>query len=65
MDMNNAFLHCELDEGIYIHLPPGYSVPTNGLVCLLPKSLYGLLRASQNWFAKFTVALRAYGFHHS
>ena len=62
LDINNAFLHGDLHEEVYMRFPPGFSTSHPNKVCRLQKSLYGLRQSPRNWFAKLTAALRRYGF---
>lgn len=65
MDVHNAFLHGDLEEEVYMKLPPGFQDPDPTIVARLRKSVYGLKQAPRFWFSKLSSALKSYGFAQS
>lgn len=65
LDVNNAFLHGDLTDEVYMKIPEGFSRKGETRVCRLKKSLYGLRQACRNWYNKFTDALLDIGFRQS
>jgi Reverse transcriptase (RNA-dependent DNA polymerase) len=50
MDVKTAFLNGDLNEEIFMNLPPGFRRPN--VVWKLKKGLYGLKQASREWYKK-------------
>ena len=63
LDVKNAFLHGDLQEEVYMEIPPGFgNSQTVGKVCRLKKSLYGLKQSPRAWFDRFRRALCNMGY---
>ncbi|KAM1480311.1 hypothetical protein ACFX2I_027472 [Malus domestica] len=65
MDVKNAFLHGELQEDVYMKLPPGHPQEGNDMVCKLHKAIYGLKQSPRAWYAKLSSVLEGVGFKRS
>ncbi|CAM8951770.1 unnamed protein product [Rhodiola kirilowii] len=63
LDVKNAFLNGELEEEVFMQVPPGFdNEEAAGKVCLLKKSLYGLKQSPRLWFGRFAKAVKEFGY---
>jgi hypothetical protein len=63
LDVKNAFLHGDLQEEVYMEIPPGLSKPeTIEKVYRLKKLLYGLKQSPRAWFDRFRRAICSMGY---
>ena len=60
LDAVIAFVHADLDESVYMRMPPGFS--EQGKVLTLTKALYGLQRSPLLWQQKLTDEMKKLGF---
>ncbi|RDX60598.1 hypothetical protein CR513_61247, partial [Mucuna pruriens] len=65
-DVKNAFLHGELEEVVYMEIPPRfYSHNEKNMVCRLKKALYGLKQSPRAWFGRFAQVMISLGYRQS
>ncbi|KAB1227925.1 Retrovirus-related Pol polyprotein from transposon TNT 1-94 [Morella rubra] len=63
LDVQNAFLHGDLQEIVHMAQPTGFIHPDYPhFVCKLNRSLYGLKQAPRAWFSKLSSKLLELGF---
>ncbi|KAE8694724.1 hypothetical protein F3Y22_tig00110777pilonHSYRG00394 [Hibiscus syriacus] len=63
MNVKTAFLHCDLEEQIYMGQPEGFTQLGNEhLVCRLKKSLYGLKQSPRQWYKRFDSYMNKIGY---
>jgi hypothetical protein len=61
--VQNAFLHGDIQEEVYMSQPPRYVDPNfPNRVCRLQKSLYGLKQSPRAWYSKLSSKLQSLGF---
>ncbi len=60
LDEVNAFVHTDLDETVFMRMPPGYG--RQGKVLKLNRALYGLRRTLLLWQQELTDEMKKLGF---
>lgn len=62
-DVKTAYLYSEINENVYVTLPPGFEKEYDeNTVLKLNKSMYGLPQSGRNWYNKFKKTLLNIGF---
>ena len=65
-DVKNAFLHEDLEEEIYMKIPPIFKGKgTANKVCRLRKALYGVKKSPKAWFGRFSKVMKDIGYTQS
>lgn len=59
--MKNIFLYADLEEEVYMNIPPYYTTKI-GVVCKLQWKLYRLKQSPRAWFERFSLKMKKYGF---
>ena len=65
LDVQTAFLNADVEEEVYVKMPPGYETYDKSgvpFVIKLKKSLYGLRQSPKNWFGTMDNHLSNMGF---
>lgn len=63
IDIKTAYLNGSLTEEVYMRQPPGFSKPdSEGKVCRLLKSVYGLRQSARCWNMRMNEVLKEMGF---
>ncbi|GAX74918.1 hypothetical protein CEUSTIGMA_g2364.t1 [Chlamydomonas eustigma] len=65
MDVKSAFLNSELDDEVYIRLPPEVCIGGDKVVYKLKKAVYGLKQAPRAWYNRLKEILTGLGFTQS
>ncbi|RVW86325.1 Retrovirus-related Pol polyprotein from transposon RE1 [Vitis vinifera] len=62
-DIKNVFLNGELEEEVFMMLPPGFYKEEEEIrACKLKKSLYGLKQSPRAWFDRFAKVIKNQGY---
>ncbi|RDX79462.1 hypothetical protein CR513_40107, partial [Mucuna pruriens] len=65
-DVKNVFLHGDLEEEVYMEIPPGfYSHNEKNKVCKLKNALYKLKQSPRAWLGRFAQVMISLGYRHS
>ena len=63
LDVKNVFLNKDLEEKVFMNLPPGFEDRFGpNKVCRLKKSLYGLKQSPRAWFERFGKVVKGCGY---
>jgi hypothetical protein len=64
--VKNTFLDAELEEEVYMQIPPGLEDSSSvGKMCKLKKALYGLKQSPRAWFDLFSRAMQRFSYKQS